>query len=148
MNGTSGMRLKMAQASFGPVASSRRVARAIHTRTTARGWMKQTMSSRSFFIFLNLPIPMPRADRPLAGGSGCGRGREHAAQRVERVQRAPAFGLQGPDPRVGAGRCRERLLPHPALNLAPLGLVMHLYLDEAGRWQVPPQVHRTDAWRH
>src|ERR1022692_3542380 len=56
MNGTSGIRPKMAQASFAPVAMSRRVARSIHMRTTARGWMKQTMSSRSFFIFLNLPI--------------------------------------------------------------------------------------------
>src|ERR1035438_6896316 len=50
MNGTSGIRLKMAQASFGPVPMSRRGARSIQMRTTARGWIRQTTSSRSFFI--------------------------------------------------------------------------------------------------
>src|ERR1700680_4622608 len=55
MNGTSGIRPKMAHASFGPRAMSLRDARSIHMRTTARGWMKQRRSSKSFFIAPNLP---------------------------------------------------------------------------------------------
>ena len=58
MNGTSGMRPKMAHASFQPRAMSGRVARSSHIKTTARGWRKQTRSSKSFFIALNLPRPM------------------------------------------------------------------------------------------
>jgi len=57
-NGTSGMRPKMAHASFQPRARSGRVARSSYIKTTARGWRKQTRSSRSFFIALNLPRPM------------------------------------------------------------------------------------------
>src|SRR6266536_1318923 len=55
MNGTSGMRPKMAQASLAPRPMSVRVSRSIHMRTTASGCRKQTRSSRSFFICPNLP---------------------------------------------------------------------------------------------
>src|SRR5579864_7771327 len=49
MNGTSGMRPKMAHATFAPAPMSDRVARSIHMSTTATGWKRQTISSRSFF---------------------------------------------------------------------------------------------------
>jgi hypothetical protein len=55
MNGTSGMMAKIAQASFGPVAMSLRVARSTQISTTASGWMKQTRISISFFIIGDLP---------------------------------------------------------------------------------------------
>ena len=64
MNGTSGMRPKMAHASFQPRGMSGRVARSSHIKTTARGWRKQTRSSKSFFIALNLPRPMRAAGLP------------------------------------------------------------------------------------
>ncbi len=73
MNGTSGMRPKMAHASFQPRAMSGRVARSSHIKTTARGCRKQTRSSKSFFIALNLPRPMcawPTCPRSLTSAHG------------------------------------------------------------------------------
>src|SRR3984885_430460 len=56
MNGTSGMRPKIAQATFGPVRIWDRVARSIHMSTTAIGCRKHTSSSNSFFIRPDLPV--------------------------------------------------------------------------------------------
>ena len=80
MNGTSGMRPKMAHASFQPRAMPGRVARSSHIKTTARGWRKQTRSSKSFFIALNLPRPMcvlPACPRSLTSAH---QRRVHVAQ--------------------------------------------------------------------
>ena len=49
-NGTSGMRLNRAHASFAPPPISRRVAKSTQMRITATGWRRQTRSSRTFFI--------------------------------------------------------------------------------------------------
>src|SRR5947208_3091012 len=50
MNGTSGMKARMAHATFAPPEGPERVARSIHIKTTAIGCrMMQTSTSRSFF---------------------------------------------------------------------------------------------------
>jgi hypothetical protein len=49
MNGTSGMRLKMAQATFGTLAMSRLVSKSIQISTTAIGCRKQISNSIIFF---------------------------------------------------------------------------------------------------
>src|SRR5215469_10706852 len=54
MKGTSGMRTRMAHASFAPLEISVRDSRSIQMRTTANGWRKQRSSSTSFFMVPNL----------------------------------------------------------------------------------------------
>ena len=78
-------------------------------------------------------------------GSGRGGDREHAAQRFERAQRAPALGLQGSDRRVGAAGAAS--VSRHILRSASRhpGFVVHLQVGEAGRRQVPPKVHRMDV---
>src|ERR1700728_1791294 len=97
MNGTSGMRPKIAQATFGPLRIWDRVARSIHMSTTAIGCRKHTSSSNSFFI---------RPDLPVLGGyyptahPGTGRGQDQPpAPDVGRGQdQVPP---PGPGPRAG-----------------------------------------------
>jgi hypothetical protein len=74
---------------------SGRVARSSHIKTTARGWRKQTRSSKSFFIALNLPRPMcalPACPRSLtsAHAAECGSGISLGGRELLTVQCNPA----------------------------------------------------------
>src|SRR5215831_2729351 len=68
MKGTSGMRTRMAHATFAPLEISVRDSRSIQMRTTAKGWRKQRSSSTSFFMVLNLGHAQPGFALPRRPG--------------------------------------------------------------------------------
>src|SRR6266568_7814885 len=132
MNGTTGMMLKIAHATFGPVARSLRVARSIQMSTTASGCMKQTRISISFFTIRNYP-----------GGRGSDRDPGAVLHR-DRGGRAGAGALRRPQAadrgvaRPGAGVPAWRQYPVGALPPAiPAADRQGVGRDAGGRRRVP-----------
>src|SRR5215469_11448848 len=72
MKGTSGMRTRMAHASFAPLEISVRDSRSIQMRTTAKGWRKQRSNSTSFFMIPNLGHARPGFAAPRRRLAGAG----------------------------------------------------------------------------
>src|SRR5689334_5083551 len=120
MKGTSGMRTRMAHASFAPPEISVRDSKSIQMRTTAKGWRKQRSSSTTFFMVPNLGhalsgFVLPRRPAPpgaLRGGTGI-------AWSLRCHWNADAYRHAEPEgPQPGLARPADAALPRPAADWA------------------------------